>query len=67
MAQTQSPEATLKAFVARYPTQRAAAEALGINPSYLTDLLYGRRQFSARILERLGLQRIVTKIARTSA
>ena len=59
MAREIEPLTTLKAFVARYPTQSAAAGALGIRPSYLSDLLLNRRTFSPMILNRLGLRRAV--------
>jgi len=53
------PAARLQAFVSKYPTQRKAAEALGISGPYLSDLLNGRREFSNTILKRLDLRRIV--------
>ncbi len=55
------PITVLRVFVANYPTQIAAAAALGIKPSYLTDLLYGRRLFSANILKKLGLKRMIVR------
>ena len=53
------PSEVLAAFVARYPTQQAAAEALDIVPSHLTDLLRNRRTFSDAMLGKLGLKRAV--------
>jgi len=55
-----SPEATLRAFVARHETQREAAKALRISSPYLHDLLHGRRNFSATILAKLGLEPVTT-------
>jgi len=49
----------LQAFVDRHGSQKAAAEALGVSSVYIHDLLHGKRRFSDRILEALGLQRIV--------
>jgi hypothetical protein len=56
----------LQAFRDQYPTQQAAAHALGVAPSYFGDLLRGRRSCSERLLARLGLKRIIvpTKAAR---
>lgn len=57
-----NPAERLQAFVAKYPTQRAAAEALEISGPYLSDLLSGRREISDAILARLGLGRIVVEV-----
>lgn len=51
----------LRAFVERYDHQKDAAEALEISGPYLSDLLKGRRPFSARMLEKLGLRQIVVE------
>ncbi len=51
------PYARLLEFRRQYPTQLATAKALGIAPSYLTDLIKRRRDFSARVLTALGLER----------
>ena len=53
------PLAALKSFVANYPTQKAAAGALGIGSSHLGSLLKGRRKIHDGILKKLGLKRIV--------
>jgi transcriptional regulator with XRE-family HTH domain len=55
------PLARLQAFVAKHPTQGAAADALEISGAYLSDLLKGRREPSPAILERLGLRRVVVE------
>jgi hypothetical protein len=57
-----NPAERLQAFVAKYPTQRAAAEALEISGPYLSDLLSVRREISDAILARLGLGRIVVEV-----
>ena len=57
------PLTELKVFVAQYPTQQAAAAALGVSPPMMVDLLRGRRGFSERMLARLGLERIVVRKA----
>ncbi len=61
MAKQVNPAERLEAFVAKYPTQRAAAEALKISGPYLSDLLRGRREISDAILSSLGLDRIVVE------
>lgn len=43
----------LDAHVKEHGTQRAAADALGISPVYLSDVLNGRRDIAA-LAERLG-------------
>jgi len=52
----------LHKFVAKYPTQKDAAEALGIKPAYLSDLVNMRRDISERILSKLGLKRAVVVV-----
>jgi len=42
-------------------SQAAAAQALGIGPSYFGDLLRGHRNVSDRVLTKLGLRRIVVR------
>ena len=52
--------ARLKAYVGKYPTQRAAAKALGVSEVYVSDMLNGRRDVtSPKVLKALGLRRIV--------
>ena len=53
----------LKAFMARYPTQKEAAAALGVSAAYLVDLKRGSRGFSNAMLEKLGLERVITRKA----
>lgn len=52
----------LHKFVAKYPTQKAAADALGIKPAYLSDLVNVRRDLSEKILKKLGLKRAVVPV-----
>ena len=59
---SRKPRYYLEAFVARYPTQQAAAKTLGISQSYLNALLRGRRTFSIRMLKKLGLRRTIEPI-----
>ena len=37
-------------------TQKAAAKDLGITPQYFSDMVNGRRDFSERILDKIGLE-----------
>lgn len=53
------PMPVLRQFVKTFPSQRHAAAKLGISQQYLTDILHGRRDFSDRILQAVGLQRVI--------
>jgi len=57
------PLARLQAFVAKHPTQGAAADALEISGAYLSDLLKGRREPSPAILERLLREELIPVVA----
>lgn len=50
------PRDRLRQFVAEHTYQQNAAAALGVSPSFLSDLLRGRRTFSPRMLAALGLR-----------
>jgi len=43
----------------RLSTQKAVAEELGIHPTFLSDVLKGKRDISANLAERMGFQREV--------
>ena len=64
MVKELDPLTELRAFVARYPTQAAAAAALAISQSYLSDLLAGRRHISDAMLNKLGLTRKLVKLVK---
>lgn len=49
----------LRGMVRVHESQKSAAKALGISQQYLCDLLKGRRPFSARVLQKLGLQQVI--------
>lgn len=49
----------LREVIRKEGSQLDASAKLGIAPSYLSDLLHGRRKFSDAILEKLGLRRTV--------
>jgi predicted transcriptional regulator len=52
----------LKRHVSQYDTQQDAAKSLGIAPSYLSDLLKGKRGASDRLLKAMGLTRTITRV-----
>jgi plasmid maintenance system antidote protein VapI len=54
-----NPIIRLEQLVHRHGSQRAAATALGVGPSYFCDLLRGRRNCSDAILKKLRLKRVV--------
>lgn len=54
---TIDPVGHLEALVKKHGTQRKAANAVKISPVYFSDLIHGRRDFSDKMLERLGLKR----------
>jgi DNA-binding transcriptional regulator YdaS (Cro superfamily) len=56
-----NPQHHLERLVDELGSQAAAAQALGIGPSYFGDLLRGRRNVSDRVLTKLGLRRIVVR------
>jgi plasmid maintenance system antidote protein VapI len=50
----------LETFVSGFDTQKSAAEALGISSSYLNDILKGNRPIPSHVLDRIGLERVVS-------
>ena len=56
-----NPQRQLERLVDQLGSQTAAAQALGIGPSYFGDLLRGHRNVSDRVLTKLGLRRIVVR------
>lgn len=60
--QTVNPLHELEAFVKQFPTRAAAAKALEIGEPYLHDMLNGNRNISQGILQKLGLEKIVTVV-----
>lgn len=43
-------------------TQAAAAEALGISPSFINDILHGKRNISKPVLTKLGFERVTVHV-----
>lgn len=48
----------LMQLVKKHGTQKAAAGAIGIHPSYLGEMLAGSRDISDNVLEKLGMTRV---------
>jgi transcriptional regulator with XRE-family HTH domain len=46
--------------VEKAETNKAAAEALGVSPQYLGDVLRGRTEPAGKMLAALGIERVVT-------
>lgn len=53
------PRHVLSERVKQAGSQKQVADDLGISQAYMSDLLLGRRTFSAGILAKLGLQTII--------
>lgn len=51
----------LRGLVRAHASQKLAAKQLGISQQYLCDLLKGRRPFSARVLDKLGLRQVIVR------
>lgn len=50
----------LQAAVAAAGGQRRFAEACGLTPAYINDVMHGRRALADRILAALGIRRTIT-------
>lgn len=55
------PHMELERFCAKFPTVKAAAEALGTRPNYLGEVLKRRRNVPDTMLKKLGLRKAVVK------
>lgn len=52
----------LKQLVKEKGSKKAAAEALGIHPSYLGEILNGTRDLSESVLEKLGYEKVTIHV-----
>lgn len=52
--------AILEARIFQYGSANKLAQLLGISPQYLHDIRRGTRGLSERVLDQLGLERVVT-------
>ena len=59
--------ALLLAECEKVKTRAAWAKAHGVSPTYVSDVLMGRREPGQSILDALGLERIVTYEVKASA
>jgi DNA-binding transcriptional regulator YdaS (Cro superfamily) len=58
MAKRINPRERLQAFVRSQGSQVRAAEVLGIHQGNLSEMLSGRREVAARVLVKLGIERV---------
>ena len=58
--------AALETAIKQAGNQQAAATKLGVSPSYLSDVLSGRKEPGKKILEPLGLVRVVSYMEQPS-
>ncbi len=54
-----NPLEHLRALVDKRGSQKAVASELGVSQAFVSDLLQGHRQFSGKILRKMGLRNIV--------
>lgn len=52
----------LKKMVEKKGSKKAAAEALGIHPSYVGELISGTRPLTDNVLEKLGYEKVVVHV-----
>jgi predicted transcriptional regulator len=52
----------LKKMVEEKGSKKAAAEALGIHPSYVGELINGTRPLTDTVLEKLGYEKVVVHV-----
>lgn len=54
------PHTALRRLIRELGSQKAAADALGFTPSFINDVLQGRREMTAALARRLGFkQRLI--------
>lgn len=49
----------LRKYIREHGSQKAAARTLGVSPSFLSDVLKGKREPAGMMLTRLGYHRVV--------
>lgn len=59
MAKSVDALSELKKLVAQCESQRGAANFIGVSDAYLSDMLKGHRGIGPKVLEKLGLARVV--------
>jgi plasmid maintenance system antidote protein VapI len=54
------PHDALRRLVKELGSQKAAAKKLGFTPSFINDVLQGRREMTEALASKLGFKRVVT-------
>jgi plasmid maintenance system antidote protein VapI len=54
------PHEALRKLVRELGSQKAAAKKLGFAPSFINDVLQGRREMTEALAAKLGFKRVVT-------
>ena len=55
-------QAELRTWIATYGNQSAAAQKMGVTPSYFGEVLQGRRLPGPKILRALGLEKTFRRV-----
>ena len=58
------PHKALRALVRELGSQKAVAKKLGFTPSFINDVLKGRREMTEALAAKLGFKRVVTFVPR---
>ncbi|GJD97491.1 hypothetical protein OCOJLMKI_4722 [Methylobacterium iners] len=56
------PQDVLRAAIEEEGSASAVARRLGVSPAYLLDVRHGRRPASNRLLEAMGLRRVIVSL-----
>jgi DNA-binding transcriptional regulator YdaS (Cro superfamily) len=54
------PHNSLRNLVQQLGSQKAAAKRLGFTPSFINDVLQGRREMTEALASKLGFKRVIT-------
>ena len=54
------PHKALRKLISELGSQKAAADRLGFTPSFINDVLQGRREMTDQLARKLGFKRVVT-------
>jgi plasmid maintenance system antidote protein VapI len=58
------PYDRLRELIEELGSQKAAARKLGFTPSFINDVLHGRREMTEALAAKLGFKRVVTFVPR---
>jgi plasmid maintenance system antidote protein VapI len=59
------PHERLRELIRELGSQKAAAKKLGFTPSFINDVLQGRREMTEALAAKLGFKRVVTYVPRS--